>query len=197
MEVVAPAPVPAPILWSETRRRMAADRARVLDALATMPGQRPWLLIVHPCYLCLWLHRLAHHFHTRRAFLRSRFCWHLGLMLTGADISPMADLGGGLFISHPSGIGLIGRLGERCTLHAQSGAGGGSGLTTDIGAGPGLPVLGDDVVLEPGALVFGPVKIGNRVHVGVRCTVTKSLPDGSVVIPLEPRVLVQDDPVRA
>lgn len=82
-------------------------------------------------------------------------------------------------------------------MHAQSGCGGGSGLVTDIGAGPGLPVLGDGVVLEPGAMVMGPIRLGNRVIVGARCFVAKSLPDDAVVVPLEPRVLIQDNPSRA
>ena len=35
-----------------------------------------------------------------------------------------------------------------------------------IGGGPGLCVIGDDVILEPHCGILGPVRVGHRVTIG-------------------------------
>lgn len=44
----------------------------------------------------------------------------------------------------------------------------------------GCPVIGDNVRLWPGAVVAGPITIGNNVTIGANCVVLTDVPDNSV-----------------
>lgn len=172
--------------WIETRRRMRADRIRLEAHFARDPMGRPSFLWLHPSYQAVCLHRISHYFFRRGRRVISRVFWHLNLVLTGSDISPMSNLGGGLLLRHPLGCILIGDIGENCTVLGFAGIGGGIS-SLDIGAGPGLPRLGNDVFLEFGAMVLGPVCVGDRTRIGPRCVVTRDIPPDSVVSLRQPR----------
>ena len=45
----------------------------------------------------------------------------------------------------------------------------------------GCPIIGDNVKLYPGAVVAGPITIGNDVSIGANCVVLHDIPDSSVV----------------
>lgn len=180
------------ISWRETRVRLKQDRQRLLAYLEQEGTGRPLLLLLHNAYLAVWLHRLSHYLFERGLRLPARFFWHLNLLLTGADISPLSDLGGGLLLPRPLCVILVGKVGANCTIHGHGGLGGGRD-TRDIGAGPGLPVVGDDVVFHVRALVLGPVRIGRGVCVGPGCLVTRDLEDGQAVELKAPRKMTQRD----
>lgn len=107
--------------------------------------------------------------------------WHLNAFITGADIAEVCDFGAGLVIVSPAGISMMGSAGRNLTVMALSGLGGEIGRHEDVGAGAGLPLLGDDVVLEPHAGVLGPVRVGSRVRVGCGAMVTEDVPDDTIV----------------
>ncbi len=44
------------------------------------------------------------------------------------------------------------------------------------------PVIGDDVRVYTGAIIFGGIKIGNNVEIGAGAVVNKDVPDNSLVI---------------
>jgi serine O-acetyltransferase len=124
----------------------------------------------------------------------ARFFWQLNLMITGADISAAANLGEGLLILSPPGTAIMGTAGRNLTVMPLGGLGGELGRYEDIGAGPGMPLLGDDVVLEPNSGVMGPVRIGSRVRIRATVAVTKDIPDDVLVMPPEIRVLGRRTP---
>ncbi len=169
----------APITRDETRRRLAQDRDRLRSALARRPEGLPRCLCLHPCYQAVWLHRWSYYHFVQGSRLRARLLWHLNLLLTGADISPISDLGGGLLLLNPAGTVIVGRAGANLTVHGRSGIGGGL-AEDDIGAGPGLPVLGADVIIGFGACVLGPVVVGDRVMIESGAIVHRDLPDDAV-----------------
>lgn len=165
---------------AETKRRLGEDRQRILDFLERETGSRAHRLALHPSYQAAYLHRWSHyHFRRGRRWL-ARVLWHCNLLLTGADISPLCDLGGGLLLAYPLGLVLVGKAGRNLTVCGYGGMGGGLSRH-DVGAGPGLPVLGDDVVLEFGALILGPVHIGDGARVGPGCLATSDVPGGGAV----------------
>jgi hypothetical protein len=53
--------------------------------------------------------------------------------------------------------------------------GGGMGRG-DVGAGEGLPVIGDNVVIAVRAMIFGPIRIGSNVTIGAGALVVQDLP---------------------
>jgi len=179
-----PTATPA-IGWRETRVRLAQDELRLRAALAS--GQAPpaiWLRL-HPSFLCVWLYRLSHYLLGHGRGLASRLLWQLNLFLTGADIHPRCDLGGGLLILHPVAASLSGHAGRNLTVMARAGIGGELARLDDVGAGPGLASLGDDVVLGSHAGVLGPVRVGRGVSIAAGCIVTKDVPPGSRVLPID------------
>lgn len=168
------------IAWKDTRQRLQADRTR-LEAYFVQSGRRPFIAWLEPSYQCVWLHRWSFYCHSHGHRLGARFLWHLNLLLTGCDIAPLSDIGGGLVVPFPLSVGLIGTIGANCTLEGHVGVGGGTRRSADVGAGPGLPVIGDDVTLGWGALVMGPVRVGHRVTIGHGAIVTVDVPDDATI----------------
>ena len=82
-------------------------------------------------------------------------------------------------LPHPVGI-VIGEgcsIGENATIYQHVTIGRRS--RND----PRYPVIGGNVVLYPGAVIIGPVRIGKFARVGANQVVSLDLPDGSVVAP--------------
>ncbi len=65
----------------------------------------------------------------------------------------------GTIVVHPDA-----RVGRNCRLHPS----------TSIGDYNGVPRLGDNVYIGPGAKIFGPVTLGDNVAVGANTVVNKS-----------------------
>lgn len=172
---------------AETLARLAQDRERLRGYMATDPRMASGWLWANPSYQAVWLHRWSRYFFCRGNRWLARLLWHLNLMLTGADLSPISDVKGGFLMVSPLCVVWVGSAGRNLTLLGQGGCGGGLSRA-DIGAGPGLPVFGDDVVLGVGAMVLGAVRIGNGARLGARCAVTDDIPDGAEVLPPKSRV---------
>lgn len=96
----------------------------------------------------------------------------LNQTLNGCDIAWQARIGKGLRLDHPTGvvIGSAVEVGEFCTLM--------QGVT--LGDNAGAPCLGAGVQVAPGAIVMGPVTIGDGALIGANSVVTKSVPAGAV-----------------
>jgi serine O-acetyltransferase len=176
------------ITVTETLARLRADRQRLRAFLEDRPYLAAQWLWLSPSYQAVFLHRWSHYFYRKRRRLLARFLWHVNLVLTGADISPISDIGPGLVLAQPVAVILVGKAGCNLLVHAHASIGGGMS-SEDIGFGAGLPILGDDVVLEFSALVLGPVRIGNAARIGAQCFIKSDLPDCAQVIPRKPKIL--------
>jgi len=172
--------------WSEVRKRLQRDRER-LRGLSEKPGAAPLgILALHPSYQCIWLYRISNYFFRRNHRILGRFFWHVNLVLTGADIAPISEIGPGLLLVHPISTQIFGRLGADCTIWGHCGIGGGRS-NKDIGAGPGLPVIGDNVNIGLNCVVLGSVRIGDGCDIWPGCTVIRDLLPGTKVEPVENR----------
>ncbi len=98
------------------------------------------------------------------------------------EISARTPIGEGLCMPHPYGIVMPPdvEIGPGCTLHA--------GTTLGLGPVPGVPKLGANVTLMPGAKVLGGVTLGDGVVVGANAVVTKDVPAGFEIRSPVPRV---------
>jgi serine O-acetyltransferase len=85
--------------------------------------------------------------------------------------------GAHLYLPHPYGIvvhaGVV--IGDRCTLFQHVTIG-------ETTTGPGVPALGDDVVVGAGAAILGDVRVGDGAHVGANAVVIDDVPAGAVVV---------------
>lgn len=60
----------------------------------------------------------------------------------------------------------------------------------------GVPKIGDDCFIGPGATIFGDITIGNNVRIGANCPVFFDVPDNATVVMQKPKVIVKDADYR-
>lgn len=89
----------------------------------------------------------------------------------GCSIAPTARLHGGLILSHPQGIvvgaGVV--MGPRGWLFQNVTLGGAPGLE-------GVPRIGTDARIYTGAVVAGPITLGDEVVVGANAVINRDIP---------------------
>lgn len=84
------------------------------------------------------------------------------------------DIGPGFYIEHGfSSIVFARSIGRNFHLNQNVTVGSGRG---------GIPTIGDDVSIRTGAVVFGNIRIGNRVRIGANAVVNMDVPDDSIVV---------------
>lgn len=163
--------------WVQVRAALAADRAhwhrRGHGSAALRRG-----------YHAVWLYRLSRYSHERGWRMAAWLLWLINGWWTGADIPPSSRIAGGLFLPYPYGAVIAGAVGRDAAFGVQASIG---GLLKepdqDIGGGPGLPVLGDGVVLEAGAIVLGAVLVADRARIGPRTIILKDVQIDEAVMP--------------
>ncbi len=96
----------------------------------------------------------------------------------------MKACGPGLYIEHGfSTIVADVEIGENCWINQNVTVG-----RTDRG----LPTIGNNVQIHAGALVLGPIRIGDHVTIGAGSVVTRSIPDHCVVAGNPARIIRQN-----
>jgi len=110
----------------------------------------------------------------------------------GCTIAPTARLHGGVILPHPQGI-VIGAevvVGPRAWIFQNVTIGGAPGKT-------GVPAIGADVRIFSGAVISGPITLGDNVMIGANAVVLRDVPDRTLVqslpaefLPLPERFLV-------
>lgn len=96
------------------------------------------------------------------------------------EISPYANIGEGLFIPHTIGI-IIGHeviIGNNCEIFQNVTI----GSNRKEKNGRFMPIIGDNVSIGTGAIIVGPITIGNNVIIGANSYVDKNIPSNSLVI---------------
>jgi serine O-acetyltransferase len=174
--------------WKTVASRLRADHDRLALLLA---WQDRGSFYLHPSFVSVVLYRVSRRFFENGHTFVARLVGHFNELLTGADISPASDVGEGFVILTPPGAAIYGKAGRNLTLMPCAGIGGEVGRREDIGGGPGHPVVGDDVILEPHSGILGPVRVGNRVRVGAAVMVSRDVPDDTYVEGPAPRFLRQ------
>ena len=173
----------AAISWAETRAALRADRAHWARR---MPGP----VRLRRGYQAIWLYRMSRYAHENGWRMAAWLLWIVNGWLTGSDIPPSTRIAGGMFLPHPYGTIIAGAVGRDAAFGFQASIGGlYKTPDRDVGGGPGLPRLGDDVVLEPACIVLGAVLIGDRARVGPRCLVLKDIEADTDLAPTDWRAL--------
>lgn len=60
----------------------------------------------------------------------------------------------------------------------------------------GVPTIGNNVYIGPGAKIFGNIKVGNNVRIGANCVVFENVPDNATVVLQRPRVIIKSSEYR-
>jgi serine O-acetyltransferase len=109
-------------------------------------------------------------------FLVAQFLVHA---LWGIEIPRRARIGPGFYIGHFGGITIspLAVIGARCSI-SQSITIGMSGYGDRLG----VPVIGDNVYIAPGARILGKIRVGSNVKIGANAVIHKDIPDNAVVV---------------
>jgi serine acetyltransferase len=91
-------------------------------------------------------------------------------LFTKAELPPSTRIGPGFVISHSVGLIAVGHAGRQLTMRAWSAFG--VRGRSEAGAGPGMPLIGDGVVLSP----------RSAIHGGLRCASGVRVPHHKVVV---------------
>jgi serine O-acetyltransferase len=115
----------------------------------------------------VFLYRLSHHAWRNDRRLVARLFWQLNLLLNKLDVPPHIAAGPGLVVARPAGVILAGRIGANVTIGARVGIG--FRGRQDVGAGPGIPLIGDGAVLEDDSGLLGGqyLPAGTRLPAGL------------------------------
>ena len=101
---------------------------------------------------------------------------------------PANVFGPGLSLPHYGTIVVskYAKIGCNCRLH----------VCTNIGASAGnkgAPVIGDNVYIGPGAILFGEINIADNITIGANTTVNKSFNTSNVVLAGSPAKVVKEN----
>ena len=130
-----------------------------------------------------WLRRPAH--------VLSVFAVKAIEVLAGISLSPESEVGGGLYIGHFGHVVINprARIGKNCNLSPGVVIGSGRRGEEEGRSREGVPALGNRVYVGPGAVIFGPVEIGEDAAVGANAVVTRSVPARAVVAGAPARIV--------
>ena len=130
-------------------------------------------------FQAVFFYRLARWFKRRRIPVFGPFFGRLGTFFTGTEISPSAEIGPGLRITH--GLGLVvggyARIGADATLLHAVTIGSLSEDRVDQ-----MPAIGDRVFIGAGATLLGAITIGDDAFIGAGALVTRNILPGSRVL---------------
>ncbi|MDO9514726.1 MAG: serine O-acetyltransferase [Syntrophales bacterium] len=143
------------------------------------------VLTCYPGLHSIWMHRLAHALWKRRCFFVGRFISHVNRFLTGIEIHPGATIGKRLFIDHGSGvvIGETAEIGDDAHLYQGVVLGG-----VSLKKGKRHPTIGKGVVIGAGAIVLGPVSVGDEARIGAASLVTDNVPPRALAVGVPARL---------
>lgn len=129
-------------------------------------------------------YRLSHWLWRRHLPFAARFVAMVLRVLSGAEISPRAEIGRGFRIAHGFGvvIGEDAHIGDDCAIM--------QGVTLGM-RGPTMrvPTLGNRVFVGVGAILLGPITIGDDAKIGAGAVVLCDVPAGCTAVGNPARVL--------
>lgn len=134
----------------------------------------------------IWCHRIAHFLWKKGMKTLARILSHISRFFTQIEIHPGAEIGRRFFIDHGCGvvIGETTEIGDDVLLYQGVVLGG-----TTHEKKKRHPTIGNNVVIGAGAIVLGPIKIGDGSRIGAGSVVIKDVPPDSTVVGIPGRVV--------
>jgi serine O-acetyltransferase len=156
-------------------------REDIQAALKNDPAARSaWeVFFCYPGVHAIWIYRIAHFLWNRRLHFLARLVSHIGRALTGVEIHPGARIGRRVFIDHGMGvvIGETAEVGNDVIMYQGVVLGGTSRQRTKR-----HPTVGNGVVIGAGAILLGPITVGDCARIGAGSVVIRSVPAHATVV---------------
>jgi serine O-acetyltransferase len=143
------------------------------------------VLLCYPGLHALWSHRVAHWLYERRRYFLARILSHVSRFFTQIEIHPGAKIGRHFFIDHGSGvvIGETAEIGDNVLIYQGVVLGG-----TSLEKKKRHPTIGNEVVVGAGAVLLGPIRVGDGAKVGAGSVVIHDVPPEKTVVGVPARV---------
>jgi serine O-acetyltransferase len=144
------------------------------------------LVLTSPGLHAVWTHRIAHRLWKLKLRILSRMLSNWAKLWTSIEIHPGAEIGKRFVIDHGVGvvIGETAIIGDDVLIYHGVTLG---GKTLD--PVKRHPTVGDRVIIGAGAKLIGAITIGNDCAVGANAVVTKDMPNGTVAVGVNARLL--------
>lgn len=143
------------------------------------------VLTCYPGLHALWAHRVANALYRRRMYVLARIVSHTSRFFTQIEIHPGAKIGRHFFIDHGSGvvIGETAEIGDNVLIYQGVVLGG-----TSLQKKKRHPTIGNEVVIGAGAVLLGPIRVGDGAKVGAGSVVIHDVPAEKTVVGVPARV---------
>lgn len=155
------------------------------------PAARNLEFLLYPGFHAILIHRLTHLFWKLKIPLLPRLISQISRFLTGIEIHPGARIGRGFFIDHGMGvvIGETSEVGDNCMMFHNVTLGG-----TGKHKGKRHPSIGNNVMIGTGAILLGPIRVGNNVKIGANTFIfMRNVPDDCTVVGSPGRIVRMND----
>jgi len=151
------------------------------------------IVLCYPGLHAIWIHRFSHILWQKQCRTLARIISHVSRFLTGIEIHPGAKIGRRFFIDHGAGvvIGETTEIGDDVLIYQGVVLGGVSRQKTKR-----HPTLRNKVVVGAGAIILGPIEIGENARVGAGSVVIGNVPDNSTVVGVPGRVIIGKPPKK-
>ena len=143
------------------------------------PAARNIEFVLYPGLWAITWHRIIHALHKLHIPFIPRLMSQINRFVTGLEIHPGATIGKGMFIDHGAGlvIGETAEIGDNCVLFHNVTLGG-----TGKHHGKRHPTVGANVFIGTGAILLGPIHIGDNVKIGANSfVVMRDIPSNCTV----------------
>lgn len=144
------------------------------------------LILTSPGLHAIWTYRLAHLLWKLKLRILSRMVSNYAKFWTAIEIHPGAQIGKRLVIDHGVGvvIGETAIIGDDVLIYHGVTLG---GKTLD--PVKRHPTVGNNVIIGAGAKLIGNITIGDNCAIGSNAVVTKDMPNGTVAVGVNARLL--------
>ena len=140
----------------------------------------------YPGLHALWMHRVSHWLWHHRLKLLARLLSQWSRFITHIEIHPGATIGRRCFIDHGAGvvIGETVEIGDDVLMYQGVSLAG-----TSLTKGKRHPTIGSRAVIGAGAIVLGPILVGDDARIGAGSVVVKPVPSEATVVGVPGRIV--------
>ncbi len=182
-------------MFKNIQRTYAALQEDLRNIYQKDPAARSTLelMLCYPGLQAIWLHRVAHWLWRKKCRFLARYLSYLARFLTNIDIHPGATIGRRFFIDHGAGvvIGETAEIGDDVLLYQGVTLGG-----VSLEKKKRHPTLSHRVVVGAGAIVLGPILIGEGARIGAGSVVVGPVPARATVVGVPGKVVKSKTPAQ-
>lgn len=154
------------------------------------PAARNIEFLLYPGFHAITIHRFCHFLFKLKVPFIPRLLSQISRFFTGLEIHPGAQIGNGFFCDHGMGvvIGETAVIGDNAVLFHNVTLGG-----TGRHQGKRHPTIGNNVLIGTGAILLGPITVGDNARIGANSFVVMRDVPSNCTVAGTPAVVIKRD----